>query len=77
MICDGAKPGCALKVATAVQTAYRSAILASKGIKIRPIEGIVGKTTEETLINLGEYVDNIAKIANDIIVQIINEKLIK
>ena len=33
LICDGAKPGCAMKAVTAVDTAIRSALMALKGLR--------------------------------------------
>ncbi len=54
MICDGAKVGCALKLATAASTAIQSAILAL-GNRIVPAKnGIVAETAEETIKNLGK-----------------------
>jgi len=74
MICDGAKSGCSLKVASAVDTAYRAAILSASGIKIDGNEGIVSNTVEETLRYLGEYVDA-AEYLNEKIVEIMRRKL--
>jgi L-cysteine desulfidase len=53
MICDGAKMGCALKVMTAVDAAFRAATLALSGIGIPASDGIVGATGEASLANLG------------------------
>ncbi|MGC8664683.1 MAG: L-serine ammonia-lyase, iron-sulfur-dependent, subunit alpha [Nitrososphaeria archaeon] len=75
MLCDGAKPACALKAAVGVNSAYRSALLASHGIRVSPLEGIAGKTLEESLINLGEYVDKASQTINSTLVNIINKKL--
>lgn len=51
MLCDGAKPGCALKVATCATSAVNSALLALGDKKIEGNEGIVGNTLEETVDN--------------------------
>lgn len=53
MICDGAKNGCALKVASAVSTGLQSAFLAMKGHSISGSEGIVDNDVEKTILNLG------------------------
>ncbi len=75
MICDGAKPACSLKAATGISSAYTSALLASKGIRVRHIEGISGKTVEDALANLGEYVDKATSSLNLTISNIIKKKL--
>ena len=54
MICDGAKSGCALKSATAVSTAYFSAILACSNRVIPNKNGIVEENLEETIKHMGE-----------------------
>jgi len=53
LICDGAKPGCAMKTVTAVDSAIRSALMALKGFGPSADEGLVGRTVEESLQNLG------------------------
>lgn len=52
MICDGAKAGCAMKVATCVFAAVQSAIIALKGQEIQPIEGIIECDVEDTMRNV-------------------------
>jgi len=54
MLCDGAKGGCALKVASATDSAIRSAYMALDSYGISNLEGFVGKTAEETIRNLGK-----------------------
>lgn len=53
VICDGAKVGCALKVGTAASVAVKSAMLAMRGVQMPKGEGIVGRTAESTVRNLG------------------------
>ena len=43
VICDGAKAGCALKIATAVASAYRCSMLALRNISATPLDGDVYK----------------------------------
>ncbi len=53
LVCDGAKPGCAMKAITAVDTAIRSALMALKGFGLTADDGLVGQTVELSLGNLG------------------------
>lgn len=52
MICDGAKPGCALKVTSGVSTAILSAVLAMEHRHSTDIEGIVDKDVDQSIHNL-------------------------
>lgn len=53
MVCDGAKTGCALKVASGVSCALQSAVLALDGICIGATDGIIDNDVENTIRNLG------------------------
>jgi L-cysteine desulfidase len=53
LICDGAKPGCAMKTITSVDAAMRSALMALKGYGLAVEEGMVGRTVEDSIRNLG------------------------
>lgn len=52
MICDGAKPGCALKVTSGVATAVMSASLAMQRSAADESEGIVANNIDDTIHNL-------------------------
>lgn len=54
VICDGGNFGCSLKAITAVGSAIMSALLALKNVTIPPGSGIVGRTAEETMKNMGK-----------------------
>ena len=54
MVCDGAKVGCAMKVASGVSSALQSAVLAREGICISEYDGIIEKDIEKTIQNLGQ-----------------------
>ena len=54
MVCDGAKVGCALKVASGVATALQSAVLALDGQCISANDGIIEEDIEKTIANLGQ-----------------------
>ncbi len=53
VICDGAKGGCALKLATAAGTAVQSALFALQGVNVKSTDGIVGLSPEQTMKNVG------------------------
>lgn len=52
MICDGAKPSCAMKISSGVSTSVMSAMLAINGRCVSPSEGIVCEDVDETVHNL-------------------------
>lgn len=53
MICDGAKPGCALKLASSADASVQSALLALNGSAATARDGIVAAHAEESIRNLG------------------------
>ena len=53
MVCDGAKVGCAMKVASGVSCAVQSAVLALRGTCIPSTDGIIEDDIEKTIRNLG------------------------
>ena len=53
MVCDGAKVGCAMKVASGVSSALQSAVLAREGMCISEHDGLIEKDIEKTIQNLG------------------------
>lgn len=53
VICDGAKAGCALKLATAAGTAVQAALFSLQGINVMATDGIIGTSPEETMQNIG------------------------
>lgn len=69
IICDGAKPGCALKIATAVSAAQRAAVLAlSLEHTVQPY-GIVSSDVEATIQNLGTLGCDGMGNANDVVLR--------
>ena len=52
MICDGAKPSCALKVTTGVSTAVLSAIMAMENRCVTSVEGIIDRDVDQSIRNL-------------------------
>jgi L-cysteine desulfidase len=51
IICDGAKAGCALKVATCTSAAIQSAVVTLEGNAIGSSDGIIGSNSEDTIDN--------------------------
>ena len=52
MICDGAKPSCAMKVSSGVSTAMLSALMAMENKVVTPMEGIIDEDVDRSIINL-------------------------
>jgi len=74
MFCDGAKPGCALKVSTSVQAAMQAAYLAIKGINIKETDGIIEHDVDDTLKNIGKMSTQCSYLINKVIVDIMMHK---
>lgn len=53
MICDGAKIGCSLKLATSASTAVQTAVFARDGLVLSKGNGILGENADETIAHLG------------------------
>jgi L-cysteine desulfidase len=70
MVCDGAKVGCALKVASGVSSAVQSAILALDNICISDNDGIIEKDIEKTIRNLGKIGSKGMQVTDDMILDI-------
>lgn len=75
MICDGAKVGCSLKLATSASAAVQSALLALSGSVVPSHNGIVGDTAEKTIQNLGVLSDKGMRITDVVILDIMKELL--
>ena len=54
VICDGAKPGCSMKIVTGADTAMRSAFMALAGYGISADDGIIGHSPEASIRNLSK-----------------------
>jgi L-cysteine desulfidase len=54
VICDGAKAGCSLKLATAAGTAVQSALFSLQGVCVQSTDGIIASSPEQTMQNVGE-----------------------
>lgn len=74
MICDGAKPGCALKVTSGVSTAIFSAYLAMQHSVADSTEGIVEEDIDRTIHNLTRIGHDGMQVTDDLILEIMTNK---
>ncbi|MDD3312593.1 L-serine ammonia-lyase, iron-sulfur-dependent, subunit alpha [Pseudodesulfovibrio sp.] len=70
VICDGAKPSCAMKIATGIYAAFDSATLAACHKDLHGGDGIVGSDVEATIRNIGELASAGMKQTDEIILKI-------
>lgn len=74
MICDGAKPSCALKLTSGVSTAVVSALVAMEGHCVTPLEGIVEDSIDNTIANLTTIGRDAMNETDDTILRIMTSK---
>ncbi len=74
MICDGAKPGCALKVTSGVSTAILSAVLAMQHTHTTSAEGIIDEDIDKTIRNMTQVGNEGMQQTDNIILQIMTTK---
>lgn len=74
MLCDGAKEGCALKVASSTNSVIRSAHMTLNNHDITQTEGFIGATAEETIRNLSRIGDIGMSRVNKTMLNIMIEK---
>ncbi|MCB5262073.1 MAG: L-serine ammonia-lyase, iron-sulfur-dependent, subunit alpha [Candidatus Cloacimonetes bacterium] len=74
MLCDGAKGGCSLKVATNTSAAVQAALLANMGTCISSRDGIITDDIDETIDNLADFINNGLQDADKTILNIIMNK---
>jgi L-cysteine desulfidase len=73
MICDGAKAGCALKLASAASAAVQSAIIAKQDCIVPPMNGIVGTGAEQSIQNLGRVSDKGMTTTDKVIIRVMDD----
>ncbi|MDR0660397.1 MAG: L-serine ammonia-lyase, iron-sulfur-dependent, subunit alpha [Prevotellaceae bacterium] len=54
VICDGAKPGCSMKITSGVSTAVFSAIMALENRYVSSVEGIIDEDVDKSIRNLAK-----------------------
>lgn len=74
IICDGAKPSCAMKIATGIYAAFDSATLASYHRDLHGGEGIVGDDVEATIRNIGELASTGMEQTDEVILKIMTSE---
>jgi len=74
MICDGAKPSCALKLTSGVSTAVLSALLAMEGKCVSSQEGIVDDCVDRTIHNLTAIGADAMCITDEMVLGIMTSK---
>ncbi|MGD9807015.1 MAG: serine dehydratase subunit alpha family protein [Deferribacterales bacterium] len=53
VVCDGAKAGCSLKLATAAGTAVTASLLSLQGVVVQPTDGLSAGSPEQSMKNIG------------------------
>ena len=74
MICDGAKPSCALKLTSGVSTAVLSAMLAMQNNVVTSAEGIVEQSVDKSIRNLTAIGADGMGITDEMVLHIMTEK---
>ena len=74
MICDGAKPSCALKITSGVSTAVLSALLSMEGKCVTSQEGIVDDCVDRTIHNLTAIGADAMCITDEMVLGIMTSK---
>lgn len=74
LICDGAKPGCALKIATSVSGAMQCAVLAINNVEASDKDGIIDECVEKTIQNLGDLGNNGMQYTDQVILNMMVSK---
>ena len=70
MVCDGAKASCASKIATAVEAGIMGYTMHVQNNNFQPDDGLVGKTPEQTIANIGRLGKQGMKQTNEEIIKI-------
>ena len=74
MICDGAKPSCALKISSGVSTALLSALLAMEGKHVTAAEGIIDEDVDQSIHNLTSIGKEAMCSTDDMVLNIMTNK---
>ena len=74
MICDGAKPSCALKISSGVSTAILSALLSMEGKCVTSAEGIIDDDVDKSIHNLTSIGADAMRATDDMVLNIMTNK---
>lgn len=74
IICDGAKPSCAMKISSGVSTAVLSSLLAMEGKCVSSAEGIIDDDVDKSIHNLTGIGADAMRATDDMILDIMTHK---
>ena len=74
MICDGAKPSCALKISSGVSTAVLSALLSMEGKCVTSAEGIIDDDVDRSIHNLTSIGADAMQATDNMVLNIMTNK---
>ena len=74
MVCDGAKPSCALKISSGVSTAVLSAMLSMENKHVTEAEGIIDADVDKSIKNLTNLGKDAMNQMDDMVLNIMTNK---
>ena len=77
IICDGAKPGCSMKIMSGAETAVRSAYMALAGYGLSESDGVLGGSPEESIRNLCRVSFEGMGLVDPTVVHILQDKSVR
>lgn len=79
ILCDGAKYGCALKLANAIGVALEAASFAMQYVSIKARDGLVGRNVDETIAGVGKIATQGMAKADEVMARVIidRERIVK
>jgi L-cysteine desulfidase len=75
LICDGAKPGCAMKIVSGADSVIRSSFMALSGYGLSVKDGVLGISAEESIKNLSRISLEGMGLVDPTIVHILQKKM--
>ncbi len=79
ILCDGAKYGCALKLANAIGVALEAAAFAMQDVSIKARDGLVGRNVDETIAGVGKIATQGMSKTDEVMAKVIidRERIVK
>ncbi len=77
IICDGAKPGCSMKIMSGAETAVRSAYMALAGYGLSESDGVLGSSPEGSIKNLCRVSFEGMGLVDPTVVHILQDKSVR
>ncbi len=74
ILCDGAKYGCALKLANAIGVALEAASFAMNDVSIKARDGLVGRNVDETIAGVGKIATQGMAKADEVMARVIIDR---